>query len=118
MGGAVLLDSRSAAHFEGREKSPQALRAGRLPGAVHLDHARAYDPAGQHLRPPVELEALFGAVPAGPVINYCNTGHQAATTWFVLSEVLGRPDISLYDGSMSQWTESAERPVVTGSTFG
>ena len=34
---------------------------------------------------------MFGAVPAGPVINYCNTGQQAATTWFVLSEILGAP---------------------------
>ena len=37
-------------------------------------------------------------MPEKPVINYCNTGHQAATNWFVLSEVLRRPDVSLYDG--------------------
>lgn len=67
---AVLLDSRSVAYFEGREKSPQALRAGRLPGAIHLDHTRAYDQVRQQLRPRAELEALFADVPAGPVINY------------------------------------------------
>ena len=44
-GSAVLLDTRSAAYFEGREKSPQALRAGRVPGSLHLDHAGAYDKA-------------------------------------------------------------------------
>lgn len=113
---AVLLDSRSAAYFEGREKSPQALRAGRLPAAVHLDHARAYDAGEQQLRPKAELAALVARIPPGPVINYCNTGHQAATTWFVLSECLGRPDVSLYDGSMSEWTEAADRPVEAGAT--
>src|SRR5262245_24254186 len=38
-GSAVLLDSRATNFFEGGAKSPQALRAGRLPGAVQLDHA-------------------------------------------------------------------------------
>jgi len=34
---AVLLDSRATNFFEGQAKSPQAARAGRLPGAVQLD---------------------------------------------------------------------------------
>ena len=37
-------------------------------------------------------------------MSYCNTGHWAATNWFVLSELLGRPDVRLYDGSMVEWT--------------
>ena len=72
---------------------------------VQLDHVPAFDPAAMALKPKAELEMLFAAIPATPVINYCNTGHQAATNWFVLSEVLGRPGVSLYDGSMSEWTQ-------------
>ena len=111
---AALLDSRATGYFEGREKSPQAARPGRLPGALQIFHADAFDPVAKTLRSRGELEQLFGAVPAGPVINYCNTGQQAATTWFVLSEILGRPDVSLYDGSLSEWTQDPDRPVVTG----
>ena len=111
---AVLLDSRATNFFEGGAKSPQALRPGRLPGAVQLDHVMAFDPAAMALKPRSELEMLFAAIPATPVINYCNTGHQAATNWFVLSEVLGRPGVSLYDGSMSEWTEDPNRPVAAG----
>jgi thiosulfate/3-mercaptopyruvate sulfurtransferase len=81
---------------------------------VQLDHVMAFDPAVMALKPKSELETLFAAVPATPVINYCNTGHQAATNWFVLSEVLGRPGVSLYDGSMSEWTEDPNRPVAAG----
>ncbi|NVO17936.1 MAG: sulfurtransferase [Rhodoplanes sp.] len=113
-GDAVLLDSRATAFFEGDSKSPQAKRAGRLPGAVQLDHTMAWDPATQRLKDMAALAALFARVPDGPVINYCNTGHQAATPWFVLSEILGRPDVSLYDGSMSEWTEEPLRPIATG----
>ena len=111
---AVLLDSRATDFFEGRAKSPQAARAGRLPGAVQLDHALAFNSNAKMLKPKGELEALFAGIPSKPVINYCNTGHQAATNWFVLSEVLGRPGISLYDGSLSEWTQAPDRPVETG----
>lgn len=111
-GGAVLLDSRSAAYFEGREKSPQAKHGGRLPTALQIDYTRAFDEA-RRLRPLAELVALFGALPALPIINYCNTGQQAAANWFILSELLHRP-ATLYDGSMSEWTEDESRPVEVG----
>ena len=112
-GDATLLDTRSTSYFEGREKSPQAKRAGRLPEAVHLDHALSFDPASKRLKPVPELEQLY-ALPDQPVVSYCNTGHQAATSWFILSEVLRRPGVSLYDGSMSEWTEDEARPVEVG----
>jgi thiosulfate/3-mercaptopyruvate sulfurtransferase len=111
---AVLLDSRAINFFEGRGKSPQVARPGRLPGAALLDHAAAFDAAAASLKPKAELEQLFASVPSKPVINYCNTGHQAATNWFVLSEVLRRPNVSLYDGSLSEWAEEPSRPVETG----
>ena len=62
-----------------------------------------------------DLAALFGHVPKGPAISYCNTGHTAALNWFVLSEVLGRDEVALYDGSMTEWTQDPERPVATGA---
>jgi thiosulfate/3-mercaptopyruvate sulfurtransferase len=111
---AVLLDSRALGYFEGREKSPQALRAGRLPGAIMLDHTVAFDPAAGRLKPQAELAALFARVPQRPVVNYCNTGHQAATNWFILSELLRRPGVTLYDGSMSEWTEDPARAAEAG----
>jgi thiosulfate/3-mercaptopyruvate sulfurtransferase len=113
-GSAVLLDTRSLAYFEGRDKSPQALRAGRVPGSLHLDHAAAFDKASLRLRPLADLERMFATVPDKPVMSYCNTGHQAATSWFILSELLHRPGATLYDGSMSEWTEDPARPVATG----
>jgi len=112
--GAIMLDSRSTSYFEGREKSPQALRAGRLPGALHLDHSAAFDKTTQRLRPLAELQRLFAVVPDKPVMSYCNTGHQAATSWFVLSELLHHRGATLYDGSMSEWTEEPARAVETG----
>jgi thiosulfate/3-mercaptopyruvate sulfurtransferase len=111
---AALVDARSTAAFEGREKSPQARVGGRLPGAVLADVSEAYDAAANRLRPREELERVFAWLPEGEAISYCNTGHSAAGDWFVLSEVLRRPGVRLYDGSMSEWTQDPSRPVETG----
>lgn len=37
-------------------------------------------------------------------ITYCNSGHLATGSWFVLSELMGNKDVKMYDGSMHQWT--------------
>jgi thiosulfate/3-mercaptopyruvate sulfurtransferase len=113
-GSATPLDARGIGYFEGREKSPQAMRAGRIPGAVHLDQAKAYDPGENRLKRREELERLYAPVPQGEVISFCNTGQAAATNWFVLAELLGRKHVRLYDGSMSEWTQEEKRPVETG----
>ena len=110
---AVLLDTRATSFFVGESKSPQALRAGRLPGAMHFDNVLAFDSAAKRLKPEHELRALFAGIDGKPAVSYCNTGHQAAITWFALSEILRQP-ATLYDGSMSEWTEDPVRPVATG----
>jgi thiosulfate/3-mercaptopyruvate sulfurtransferase len=107
-----LVDARAASYYEGREKASEAKRAGHIPGAVSLDYARAFDAETGRLRPHAELAALYAAVPEGPVISYCNTGHTAALNWFVMHEVLGR-DVALYAGSMTAWTQDDTRPVAT-----
>jgi thiosulfate/3-mercaptopyruvate sulfurtransferase len=112
---ATLVDARSQSYFEGNEKAAEATRAGHIPGAVSRDYAEAFDPAAGRLKAMGDLAALFGHVPRGPAISYCNTGHTAALNWFVMSEVLGRDEVALYDGSMTDWTQDPERPVATGA---
>ncbi|KAF0230679.1 MAG: thiosulfate/3-mercaptopyruvate [Beijerinckiaceae bacterium] len=114
-GSHALIDARSASYFAGLEKASEAKAAGHIPGAISADYARLFDAATGRLKPVEELRALLAAVPEGPVINYCNTGHTAALNWFVLSEVFGRPGVVLYDGSMTDWTQDANRPVARGA---
>ena len=61
-----------------------------------------YDPATNRLRPKDQLARIAAKLPTGPVVTYCNTGHWAATDWFVLHELLGYNRVRNYDGS---WTE-------------
>jgi thiosulfate/3-mercaptopyruvate sulfurtransferase len=114
--GATLLDARPVGYFAGKEKAPSAKAYGHIPGALNLDSATFYDPASNRLRPKDQLAAIAARLPAGPVVTYCNTGHWAATDWFVLAVILDRPNVRLYDGSMAEWTADARRPVASART--
>ena len=46
------------------------------------------------------------------MVAFCNTGHWAATDWFGLSEVAGLSGVKLYAGSMVDWTQSQEPPLM------
>jgi thiosulfate/3-mercaptopyruvate sulfurtransferase len=113
---ATLVDARPVSYFEGKDKAPASKAYGHIPGALNIDSASFYDPSTNRLRPKAELAAIANQIPSGPVIAYCNTGHWAATDWFVLSAVLGHPDVRLYDGSMVEWTADAHRPLASSRT--
>jgi thiosulfate/3-mercaptopyruvate sulfurtransferase len=115
-GGATLIDARPVSFFLGKEKAPTAQAYGHIPGALDIDSARFYDAATNRLRPKAELATIAGELPAGAAVTYCNTGHWAATDWFVLHELLGRKNAKLYAGSMVEWTSNPNRPIVSART--
>jgi len=115
-GGAALVDARPASFFLGKEKAPASQAYGHIPGALNVDSASFFDAKTSRLKSKAELEQAADTVPAGPTVSYCNTGHWAATDWFVLHEVLGRQEARLYAGSMVEWTSSASRPIASSRT--
>jgi thiosulfate/3-mercaptopyruvate sulfurtransferase len=115
-GGATLVDARPAPFFSGKVKAPAAQTYGHIKGAINVDNASFYDAGANRLQPKVELERIAAQIPEGPTVSYCNTGHWAATDWFVLSEILGRKDVRLYYGSMVDWTAKADRPIISART--
>ena len=116
-GTATLLDGRNEQQYLGDAKHPKAAQAGRIPGAQMLFQEAAYDLEKNRLKSAQKLAHLYAEVDAEqPVISYCNTGHWAATNWFVLSEVLGRKDVKLYDGSMVEWSAHSHNPLAVGQS--
>jgi thiosulfate/3-mercaptopyruvate sulfurtransferase len=115
-GGATLVDARPASFFRGKEKAPTVAAYGHIPGALDVDSAGFYDAKTNRLKPKDELAAIASKIPAGPAVSYCNTGHWAATDWFVLHEVLGRENVKLYDGSMTEWAANPARPIDSART--
>lgn len=111
----VLLDGRPHAQFVGEAKHKKATRFGHLPGAVNFDQARFYDETSNRLKSGAALASLLPESlrrEDQQVVSYCNTGHWAATNWFVMSEMLGQDNVTLYDESMVGWTRRSDLPVI------
>ena len=45
------------------------------------------------------------------LITYCTIGGRACTAWFVLTYLLGRDRVQVYDGSWAEWGRMPEAPV-------
>jgi thiosulfate/3-mercaptopyruvate sulfurtransferase len=105
----ILSDSRPEDYFLGTEKHSAAARAGTLPGAKNFDHEEWFQLNTGKLLPKSQLESLAksaGLISNDDIISFCNTGHWSATTWFVLSEILGQPNVRMYPESTIAWSKS------------
>ncbi len=71
------------------------------------DWARAWGPAAG-LRDIFAPDVLDGG---GELITYCTIGGRAATAWFVLTHLLGRDRVRVYDGSWAEWGRIPGTPV-------
>ncbi len=106
-----LIDVRSPAEFTGEKthmaEYPQegTLRGGHIPTAASVPWARAAAEDAR-FRSREELEAVYrdevGLAEDDDIIAYCRIGERSSHTWFVLRELLGKPDVKNYDGS---WVE-------------
>jgi thiosulfate/3-mercaptopyruvate sulfurtransferase len=122
----VLIDIRSAAEYNGEIFAPEgvqelAVRAGHIPGAVNIPWGQNVNEDGT-FKSVEELRALYaglGIDGTTPITTYCRIGERAALTWFVLHDLLGY-DVSLYDGSWTEWGNSVGVPVVNpaGTVWG
>jgi thiosulfate/3-mercaptopyruvate sulfurtransferase len=108
-----LLDARPVAYFRGEQRHAAARSPGTLVGAKNVEHTVWFVADTAELAPPEAIRATaqrLGIDPQAPTVSFCNTGHWAATQWFVLSEVLGGRDVRLYPESMVDWSR-AELPM-------
>lgn len=114
--GVQLVDARPLAFFHGLTKRPVVDAYGHIPGSrVFPTELRAKPEGSSQRYLTIEdyrsiLQRLQIATDR-PTITYCNTGHMGAGAWFILSELVGNPQVSLYDGSMAEWADGS-RPVV------
>lgn len=106
---ALLVDARPENFFNGETRHTAAKVAGTLEGAVNVPHSLWFKPGTSEVvsqEQAVSLATQHGLnKPDQEIVSFCNTGHWAATNWFVLSELVGDEDVKLYAGSMVDWTQ-------------
>ncbi len=103
-----LLDARPEGFFKGEKRVDMAARYGTLPGAESLDSAAFFGSDGKTLKSPDQLRALvkLEKLDNGEVVSFCNTGHWAATNWFIVSEIAGNTNVKLYPESVVEWSKT------------
>jgi thiosulfate/3-mercaptopyruvate sulfurtransferase len=116
--GETLVEVRTWDEYRGERFWPSGGlepggRAGHIPSAVHQPIDGLYDERGA-FRPVTDLRAVFSAVDLDggeELISYCTIGGRACTAWFVLTYLLGRDHVRVYDGSWAEWGRMAGAPV-------
>ncbi|HXU46025.1 MAG TPA: sulfurtransferase [Thermoanaerobaculia bacterium] len=115
-----LVDVRSPQEYTGeRMHMPDypnegALRGGHIPGAKSVPWGRAVKEDGT-FKPADELKAIYEGEASlkgsDEVIAYCRIGERSSLTWFVLTYLLGYPDVRNYDGSWTEWGNLVGVPI-------
>lgn len=115
-GARQVVDARSAERFAGTAPEPRAgLRSGHMPGALNTPIGSLLSSDGT-VKDAAGLRAVFAEAGVDldkPVTTSCGSGVTAAAVTLALT-ILGHKDLSLYDGSWSEWGALADTPVVTG----
>lgn len=118
-GNRALVDVRSPQEYSGEMlhmvNYPQegAQRAGHIPGARSIPWARAASEDGT-FKSAADLRALYageGITPDKDVVAYCRIGERSSHTWFVLTQLLGFPNVRNYDGSWTEWGSMVGMPI-------
>jgi thiosulfate/3-mercaptopyruvate sulfurtransferase len=103
-----ILDARSAPRFNGTAPEPRpGLSSGHMPGATNIPFTELV--ADGRLKPADELRQYFSTKNVDlqqPITTTCGSGVTAAVIALGL-EVVGAQNVTLYDGS---WTEYAQHP--------
>ncbi|MCY4239572.1 MAG: 3-mercaptopyruvate sulfurtransferase [Rhodospirillaceae bacterium] len=116
-GDRQIVDARSHDRFTGKATEPRPdLPSGHIPGSVNLPFQNLQDPETGTMLPADSLRAAFESVGIDlqkPVITTCGSGISACTLALGLN-LLGHKDISVYDGSWSEWAAQKNAAVATG----
>jgi thiosulfate/3-mercaptopyruvate sulfurtransferase len=115
-GETVIADARSADRFRGDAAEPRpGLAVGHIPGSRSLPQSDFFHPDNS-FKQGDELRALFataGIDLARPLVASCGSGVTACVILFG-AHLLGKSDLSLYDGSWSEWGADPATPKEQG----
>ena len=118
----LLLDQRSPEEYSGERVSDYtfkvdhgAERSGRIPGAVHLYFKELLN-EDDSFKSPEQIRAVLAAAGIAPekfddIVCYCRLSHRATIAWLALSQILGLPNVKIYDGSWTEWGSIVGFPI-------
>lgn len=113
---AQVVDARSADRFRGDVPEPRpGMAEGHIPGSVNLPSSQLLDAQGNWKRGEA-LQKSFtdaGVNLEKPLIMSCGSGVTACNLLFGAA-LLGKHDVTIYDGSWSEWGADPAMPKAKG----
>jgi len=111
----TLIDTRELRYHIGLDKKDYVYAYGHIPGSRNLPY-KFLNPAKKSMKyyPRDTLTSLLESLridSEDELILYCNSGYEASSVWFALHEILGNPNVRVYDGSLHQWTQYDSNPM-------
>lgn len=94
----------------------RVARPGRIPGSLNLPANRLINPRDNTFHNADELDTLFrqaGLLDSDRHITYCGGGIAASGLAFAMA-LMGMERVSVYDGSLVDWSTHPELPMETG----
>jgi thiosulfate/3-mercaptopyruvate sulfurtransferase len=120
IGQGPLIDVRSPGEYSGEllhmPDYPQegALRGGHIPTAKSKPWKNAANDDGT-FKGADALRAIYqdelGVTADDDTVVYCRIGERSSHTWFVLTHLLGYPQVRNYDGSWTEWGNLVRAPI-------
>ena len=108
----LLLDSRSAAEYEG--KIIPSIRGGHIPKAVNVIGTDSNNKEDQTFKTLAEIKQLYEAkkiTPDKTIYEYCHSGDRSAHAYVVLKHLLGYKNVRFNDGGWAEWSTILTLPV-------
>lgn len=113
---AQVVDARGKARFTGEDPEPRpGMASGHIPGSINLPFGQLLDADGLWKRSDALRESFraAGVDLERPLIMSCGSGVTACNLLFGAA-LLGKQDVTIYDGSWSEWGADLQTPKATG----
>lgn len=107
----VIIDARNSDRFYGKTAEPRVgLRLGHIPNSINIPFEEVL--FEHKMRTTAELEKVFSIIKAKntPLIFSCGSGVTACID-ALAAILIGYENISVYDGSWSEWGQVSDYPV-------
>jgi thiosulfate/3-mercaptopyruvate sulfurtransferase len=113
---AIVVDARGATRFTGEDPEPRPdMVSGHIPGSRNLPTGKMLDADGLWKRGEA-MRATFAEAGVDldrPLIMTCGSGVTACNLLFGAA-LIGKHDVTIYDGSWSEWGADPDTPKATG----
>lgn len=112
----LLIHALTPSVYDGSNDALVFGRRGRIPGSVNIPSGHLHHPESGTYLPAHQLQEIFKAVNADKaeqIITYCGGAVNATNNAFALC-LLGYENVSVYDGSMSEWGNDESLPIEIG----